>query len=106
MTHADFDILLERRLKLTSEVLGRKASEYATEDERLHNFKMAALMTGMTPEQALMGMLVKHLVSVIDTVREERTPTQSLADEKIGDCVNYLILLEALFAESRRKLGI
>jgi len=44
-------------------------------------------------------MMVKHLVSVFDLI-EGRIPTsQEMIDEKIGDMINYLILLEAVLKE-------
>jgi hypothetical protein len=79
-------------------VLDNKAKEYATED-RLHNFKRAAEILHTTPQQALAGMFVKHLVSVLDLIEGLVLPTTQLINEKIGDAINYLILLEAILKE-------
>jgi hypothetical protein len=69
----------------------------------MHNFNRAAAMLGCCPERALVGMLSKHLVSVLDLVDaiEQRgeLPTVKLLEEKCGDSINYLILLEALVKE-------
>ena len=58
-------------------------------------------MLGQSPEKALVGMLAKHLVSILDIVDAipKQIPTPALVEEKIGDAVNYLILLEALLKE-------
>jgi hypothetical protein len=100
MTCDEFDSILLRRLGLTSQVLGSKAVEYAAGGDRLHNFKEAAKLDGTTPAEALRGMLRKHWVSVMDMVgridRGDCWPEPALIDEKIGDAVNYLILLEAV----------
>ena len=106
MTAVDFDALLERRLAATRAVLGAKAAEYASGADRLHNFKRAAALLGTGPGAALVGMWAKHLVSVLDIVaRFEREPNwrpaPELLDEKIGDTINYAILLEAVFSEVR-----
>lgn len=104
MTRATFDELLARRLQLTRTVLGTKAGEYASEGDRLHNFKAAATLLCDTSAGALTGMLVKHWVSVMDMVEAHdlgATFSAEKVDEKIGDIINYLILLEAVFAEAR-----
>lgn len=102
MTNSEFDALLVRRLALTKEVLASKAKEYATHD-RLHNFKAAARLTGQTPQETLLGMLVKHWVSIMDLVAAGNGCHSVVVDDKIGDAINYLILLEAILSEAREK---
>lgn len=101
MKSQDFDLIVERRIKLAQEVLLKKRAEYAPDGkDRLHNFKRAASMLNTTPEKALVGMLTKHLVSLLDIVDDiPKTPSIALLEEKIGDSVNYLILLEAMIKE-------
>lgn len=99
MTPERFNDLLENRLSLTRDVLGSKAGEYASTSDRLHNFKAAAAMLRGTPEQALLGMLVKHMVSIYDMVLDGQPRAIALWNEKIGDAINYMILLEALVKE-------
>lgn len=98
-----FDKVLESRIVKTREILSSKAKEYASDGDRFHNFKVAAQMINKTPEQALYGMMLKHMVSVKDLVDwSESDPeriTRHLVDEKISDHVNYLILLEGLLLE-------
>jgi hypothetical protein len=100
MNHKAFQVVLDRRLKLISEVLGSKAKEYATED-RLHNFRRAASLLGVSSFKALAGMWSKHIVSVLDMIDNLGTKdfSRSYVDEKIGDSINYLILLEAMIVE-------
>jgi len=46
-------------------------------------------------------MWTKHLVSVIDMIFDfPAEPEESVINEKIGDSINYLILLEALLKEN------
>ena len=103
MNQKDFAELLDRRIAQMRETLDKKSAEYSTED-KLHNFKAAAALDGETPEQALWGMVKKHLVAVIDAVGwtakdGDARLTREFLDEKIGDCINYFVLLEALFVE-------
>lgn len=92
----EFDEILKRRLRKITETLGNKELEYAQAGNRFHNFDVAAQRRGITPEKALDGMMLKHEVSVSDLINSPNNVTQELIDEKIGDNINYLILLEGL----------
>lgn len=95
-----FEECIQHRIKGIREVLLAKATEYATENNRFHNFDVAARILNTTPEQALQCMMLKHIVSVFDLVESAGTNsdllTKQIIDEKIGDTINYLILLEGL----------
>ncbi|MBR4633088.1 MAG: hypothetical protein IKO48_07230 [Elusimicrobia bacterium] len=104
MTNEDFEKILKKRIEKINKVLGRKAEEYASTSDRLHNFSQARkIFRCNTKEYALLGMLNKHLVSVVDMIEKWEKhgilPSVSMVDEKIGDTINYSILLEALFLE-------
>jgi hypothetical protein len=104
MTPEDFDALLTRRLEMTRDVLASKAGQYASKDDRLHNFKKAAGLSRTTPERALFGMVAKHLTAIVDYIVDDtKVPTQEWLDEKIGDVINYFILLEALWTEDIQR---
>ena len=100
MNQKDFDALLQDIIKDTTETLGLKGKEYGFGD-RLHNFKTAAIHAKNTPEQALWGMAMKHLVSVEDLIEGRLENTRKNVREKIGDLRNYLILLEAVLEDTR-----
>lgn len=104
MTQKEFDQILDLRIAAMRQTLSGKGAEYGLGGDRLHNFKVAAMLESepQTPEQALWGMIKKHLVSIIDIVDgtgRGECPTQYLRNEKIGDAANYLVLLEALLVE-------
>ena len=63
-------------------ILCSKAKEYATAD-RLHNFKVAGALQGISPVQALMGMMLSTQVSVADMCMSGEAIPQELWDEKI-----------------------
>lgn len=103
MNSNEFDVIVENRIESIRKILTKKAEEYASEEDRLHNFTMAALIENTTKEKALWGMAMKHLISVIDLIdnsgNEEKLPTKEIVEEKAGDLINYLILLEAVIKE-------
>ena len=104
MKHEDFAKLLQRRLQLIDSILGVKAREYASAADRLHNFKRSAAITGEAPAQVCVGFFVKHLTSILDMVDANANNvihSEAVIDEKLGDAINYLILLEAILKEKQ-----
>lgn len=103
MTHKEFKALLERRLNLVKSTLDSKSKEYATDSDKLHNFKRAAEMNREHPAQSAHGMLTKHLISymdMVDGISAGKVYYKSQLDEKFGDIINYFILQEAIFSEN------
>ena len=105
-----FDDVVDARMWKIIDTLTLKSREYAVDGNRFHNFDAAGDIvfeaTGdrgnSTPELALRGMMMKHIVSVFDLIDAKDEVTVELIDEKIGDTINYLILLEGLLL---RRLG-
>ena len=100
MTRETFNKHLEYMQAQTVGTLTEKAKEYATDGDRLHNFKVAAEIQGITPTAALAGMMAKHTVSVYDMVGTGKTYPIEMWEEKIKDSINYLYLLWALANEN------
>ena len=114
MVFSDFDRLVdyivEQRIK---KVMCAKSAEYSRGDDKLWNFKRAAEIDGITPEQALRGMDLKHRTSIsdmLDTFNTIDTETATIFskpieysrevwEEKLTDHINYTILLWGLLAE-------
>ena len=102
MTFEEFNKLLDCRIETTKQVLASKNAEYARKNDKLSNFKRAASLEQSTPEKALSGMLTKHIISVydmIDDLEQGKNGKIETWNEKIGDTINYMILLEALINE-------
>lgn len=118
MKASTFNEILIKTLTASERMLATKAGEYASDADRFHNFKRAAARLGITPEQALIGMEAKHDTSILDLVNgcniaDNPRPTRGVSilagvnkellkqriDEKIGDSINYRILLKGLLYE-------
>ena len=86
-----------------SRVLAHKKKEYTGDRiDRLSAFKIAASLQGCTPKAALAGMMSKHIVSLYDMCYSSLLQFElEQWDEKITDCINYLILLKALIKEEQ-----
>lgn len=95
MQTEQFEKIIESQIERCRNTLVTKAVEYATED-RLHNFRVAAELAGTTPRQALAGMMAKHTVSIYDMCNSTEDYSEEMWNEKIGDHLNYLLLLRAV----------
>lgn len=106
MNTEDFNKVIREQIERCEATLCKKADEYAT-DDRLHNFKVAAGIQNCLPTTALGGMMCKHTVSVYDMLRgleAGKSYPLELWDEKIGDSINYLLLLAALIREQYNEV--
>ena len=105
MNTETFNKIIREQIERCENTLCEKADEYAT-DDRLHNFKVAAGIQNCLPTTALGGMMAKHTVSVYDMIRgleEGKAYPIELWNEKIGDSINYLLLLAAAVREDEEN---
>jgi len=102
MTNEEFEKLFDAVVAQERATLITKAGEYASSADRFHNFHVGASISGQSPARTLWGFLVKHLVSVRDIV-DGRQADRAMLREKIGDCRNYMILLEGLLLDESAK---
>ena len=93
-----FNQVVHKRVHAIQNTLVEKSKEYATDVNPFHNFHVTARLNKCTPQQALWGFASKHLVSIIDMVHNARPATPQLVNEKFGDMITYLVILEAMYA--------
>jgi hypothetical protein len=99
-----FKDIVDRQISDCQDMLGVKAVEYAYGDEdRLHNFRVAAKLHGVPMREALAGMMAKHTVSIYDMANAPETYSLDLWVEKLTDHINYLLLLRAVVEEEVRE---
>lgn len=99
MNRERFKRIVDRRLNLTQRTLLKKQREYADKEEVFHNYIRAGEVCQVSKEKALQIMASKHLVSIADMIDSDRIFPIEYVEEKIGDAINYLILLEAMLKE-------
>jgi hypothetical protein len=95
----EFNKVVDKQILTCRDILVKKAGEYATDADRLYNFKAAANLQGCTQRQALAGIMVKHTISIFDMCQNPALFELERWDEKITDHLNYLFLLRAVVQE-------
>jgi len=101
MTSEQLANIMAARFHKIENTLCSKAEEYARGD-RLSNFRQIAHLMNCTPEKALLGLVAKHIVALCDFVNDLDADTvqpYDRWDEKIGDIVCYMMLLDAMIQE-------
>ena len=103
MTPNDFKQVVEGQLGICKSTLTQRAKRYSDSSDRLHNFKQAAYLNVVLPEQSLWGMVTKQIVALSDELRKaECREDINVLDsmEYITDIINYMLLLRALISEA------
>ena len=105
MTREDFSNRVEKRIDLVRQSLLTKHKEYAKDDNVFRNFDEAAggLSLHGSSAEVLWSYMTKHLVSIKDIVADNKPVDTAIVSEKIGDIINYLILLEAMLNQQGEK---
>ena len=104
MSSARFEEIVDTQIEKCRQMILKKAEEYAADEDRLHNFRVAAALEGTSLRQALAGMMVKHVVSIYDMCFSYEDYTMAMWEEKIGDNLNYLFILKAVITEDLELL--
>ena len=108
MNSEELNKIIDERIQKIKDTLQSKAVEYASDSERLNNFIKGSKRTGQSRERVLEGYRLKHEISISDIVEGidlGQLPTKEALQEKIGDSINYLILLEASVTERINNLN-
>lgn len=99
MTQEAFNKIVEETVKRSTDLLVVKQAEYNLTADRFDSFKQGAGITGWQPDQVLLGYLTKHLASIISMINSDKQFSKEKVDEKIGDAINYFILLRGLWED-------
>ena len=103
MTQEEFNVVFELQMRKCADILAHKKKVYTGDNiDRLSAFKIAAALQNCDSKAALAGMMSKHVVSLYDMCYSTLLHfDMEQWDEKITDCINYLILLKALVKEEQ-----
>ena len=79
-------------------------NEYATDLDVFQSFKEGVGFSFQdTPEGVAWNYAAKHFESIKNIIGKipDEIPSHELVDEKIGDAINYLIIIEGLIKERK-----
>jgi len=117
MDNENFEKIVDEAIEIIKKSLKSKGKEYAgSNEDRLVNFKRGGEMDRCTPEAALKGYYLKHIVSIFEIINQIDEENKKIGlqfvvnpehlgilwatvEEKIKDLINYPILLKAILKE-------
>lgn len=101
MDRETYNKLVENLIEKTRDTLVNKNKEYAPGDMPLVNFYRSADILALEPELVALGFQTKHITSVIDMLQSQKDYPLELWEEKLGDMINYCILIYCLIYEKK-----
>ena len=103
MRNEVFNRLAKQETDRMLDVMCKKSSDYAKDDDKLFNFKQAGQIDNVSPIEALRGMWLKHRASIqqgLDEILADKKPRpREWWIEKLTDDRNYNLLLFAQLEE-------
>ena len=105
MTTDELKVVFEEQVQRCRELLLKKGKEYTpNESDRFSSFKTAASLQHTSEDNALLGMLSTHIVSLYDmSFLGTEHYNMEVWDEKITDSLNYLFILSAIIREEKQN---
>jgi len=101
-----FKSLLQHIYRRTDETFDIKRDEYANDVDVFKSLKNGTAFSFQSePEQVAWNYLAKHLESIQSILSKlpDEEPSVELINEKLGDAINYLIIIEGLLRERKTK---
>jgi hypothetical protein len=100
--------ILEQAMRLRFQkcldTLNSKTKEYTTADDIFHNFNKASELMDVSPGDVLVSYSLKHFISIRDMIGKNiELPSPEKWDEKMGDFINYMLLLDFMMQERLKK---
>jgi hypothetical protein len=107
MTTRQFNRYIDFQIERCKRLLVLKGREYTPDvdpeaeiGDRLGHFRESGVSQDCPSEQALWGMLDKHLRSLMKMCKEPTSFLPEIWDEKLTDALNYLLILSAMVNEN------
>ena len=102
MTIKEFKILLDQTFEKSKKTYNLKMNEYATDIDVFQSFREGVGFSFQdTPEGVAWNYACKHFESIKNIISkvQDEVPTDEILDEKIGDAINYLIIIKGLIKQ-------
>ena len=95
MKAADFEKISKELMDHCWDIMFSKAKEYASDEDRLANFKQPTTLFHTNPAKIALFYDSKHIASMVkmaDDIDKGILPSKEFLMEKVGDYINYGLL--------------
>lgn len=104
MDNAFFDEKIAELMNYCNDLVSKKNKEYSPKQDKVANFRNAALFSGQTMEQVLFGYLLKHWDSIKTMCLSGDKYEVDKWKEKLGDNIIYSAILYAIVCELEESI--
>ena len=97
-----FEELCRELLAKSEETLFKKSKEYASDEDRLANFRQPTKMMDMSTAEVCLMYQMKHISSIAKIAKESSRgilPAKELLQEKCQDMLNYTLIFYTTMCE-------
>jgi hypothetical protein len=77
------------------ETLGKKAHDYANDNNAFSNFEFSAGVAGIEPTQSMMVLIGVKIARLTELLSAGKEPMNESIADTIKDCINYLAILHS-----------
>ena len=81
------------------QIMSAKSHDYAESKDAFINFKTAAQLAGISPEQTLLTLLGMKLSRLTQLVGKGKQPKNEALEDTMVDVINYTLLLRGMIKE-------
>lgn len=102
MKAPDFENISRELLNHCWDTMFSKSKEYASDEDRLANFKQPTSLLEANPAEVCVYYDMKHIASIVKMAKDANNgnlPTEEMLREKVGDYLNYGLLFYACMIE-------
>ncbi len=85
------------------ELLRAKSNDYAEGGDAFLNFKTAAQIAGISPEQTLLTLLGMKMSRLTQLISKGKTARNESVEDTMLDIVNYIVLLRGMMKEQEKS---
>lgn len=103
MNRDSFDKHCDKFIVSITDEMRKKGKDYSGDDDILNNFKRNADALGVSKYTILAVYMNKHLDAVNKFMKDPNDSTSEPILGRIGDAINYLLLLSAMIKEDEEQ---
>lgn len=101
MTITEQEYTLKEFVEKMQEIILKKGNDYAAQDDRLSNFKLAGNICQIAPEQNCLSLIATKVARLGVLLKSQKQPDNESVQDSLIDLANYAALLYMLLKEPK-----
>lgn len=102
MNRLEQEIEFKNLISKMEQTLLKKGNDYSTSD-RLSNFKMAGVISGLKPEVQCLSLIAVKVARLGVLLNSDKEPNNESVQDSILDLANYALLLSMILTDKEKE---